>query len=97
MARLKPEDIIKSSARMKITALEKVEDAEGGTSLKVTDSKWVKVRGKEIRESLAEDREAGIEHSIEIVDEAPDKFQLNTLYILRDGKVLWTFVEKETA
>lgn len=90
------ENIVKSNARMKITILEKITTQDGNSSLKVIDSKWVKTSGKEIRDSLAEDREAGIEHPIEIVDEAPNKFQFNTLYILRNGKVLWAYVEKET-
>lgn len=89
-----PWDIVKSKIRMSVTLLEKVEDENGGTSLKVTDNQIFNMSGKEFRVSLEQDRLAGVKHKVEIVYEKPEKFQLNGIYILADGRKAWTFTEK---
>lgn len=87
--------ILKSNFLLKVTQLEKVVDEEGKENLKVTDSKWVKTKAREFEESLYFDRVAGIEHTIKIVSGAPEKFQVNTIYILADGKRAWVYIMKE--
>lgn len=87
--------ILKNNFLLKVTQLEKVVDEEGKENLKVMDSKWVKTKAREFEESLYFDRAAGIEHTIKIVSEAPEKFQVNTIYVRADGKQAWVYVVKE--
>ena len=87
--------ILKNTFLMKVTQLEKVVDDEGKENLKVIDSKWVKTRAREFEESMYFDRAAGIDHKIEVVYEAPEKFQVNTIYIRADGKQAYVYVVKE--
>ena len=89
-----PWDILKSKVLMNLTLLEKIEDEEGGTTLKVVDNQTFKMSGKELRTSLEEDRFAGVKHTVEIVYEKPSKFQLNGIYILADGKKIWAYAQK---
>ena len=79
-----------SKFRMKITYLEK-----NGENLRVVDSKWVKGNGKKFRKDLDNERAGGIVRTIEIVDEKPEKFKLNQIYMLRTRDVVWVFTEKE--
>lgn len=83
-----------SRCRMKITCLKKTDNSEQG--LQVISNKWVNIKGKELKDSLLEDYQKGIFHTIEIVDAEPKKFQFNTLYILRNGKVCWVYVEENS-
>lgn len=87
--------IVKSKILMKLTVLENVEDVDGKSSLKVIDSKIFKMSGKEFRMSLAQDEAAGIKHTVEIVNEAPEKFQINVIYILADGRKAWAYTMKD--
>lgn len=89
-----PWDIVKSKVLMNVTMLEKVEDENGVTSLKVTGNQIFKMSGKEFRTSLEQDRLDGVKHKVEIVYEKPEKFQINGIYILADGRKAWTFAEK---
>lgn len=89
------ERILKSNFLMKVTQLEKIVDEDNKEHLKVSDTKWIKVRAKEFEESLYFDRIEGKNHKILIVTSEPDKFQLNTVYIRADGKRAWTYIEKE--
>ena len=86
---------MKSNFLLKVTQLEKVVDEEGKENLKVTNSKWVKTKAREFEKSLYFDRAEGVEHIIKIVSEAPVEFQVNTIYILADGKRAWVYVIKE--
>ena len=85
------EEVLKSIFNMKIVTLDK--DDEG--KLKVKGEKWVKERKKNFLSSLWEDREKGIEHTIEYVQRAPEKFVLNTIYIRLDGRQVYVYVEEE--
>lgn len=89
-----PWDIVKSKIRLSITMLEKIEDENGNVSLKVTGSKIINMSGKEFKTNLEEDRLAGVKHKVEIVHEKPNKFQINGIYILADGKKAWVYTEK---
>lgn len=91
-----PWDIVGSKILMSVTMLEKVEDEEGKSSLKVIDNKLFKMSGKEFRVSLEEDRLAGVKHTVEIVNEKPKQFQINGIYILADGKKAWAYAEKSS-
>lgn len=86
-------NIIRNKARMKVTVLKKTED-ENKPKYEVTKSKWIMTSGKEIRESWAEDYKNGIKHQFKVVNEEPKQFQFNVLYVLANGKVLWSFVEE---
>ena len=79
---------------MNVTMLEKVEVEDGSTSLKVIDNQIFKMSGKEFRTTLEQDRLDGVKHKVEIVYEKPEKFQINGIYILADGKKAWAFAEK---
>jgi hypothetical protein len=91
--------VVKSKFMMKITELEEVEakDENGETTkeLKVINSKWIPMRGKEFSESMKEDYDRGIKHQITIVKDEPDKFQFNHIYIHALGKKAWTYIKKE--
>ncbi len=82
--------IIKGKARMKITVLDKNDEGV----YKVVNEKWVTTSRKEIIDSWTEDYKNGIKHQFKIVNSKPEKFQVNVLYILADGKVLWAYVER---
>lgn len=90
----KPWDIVKSKVLMSLTLLEKVEDEEGKTSLKIVDNQLFTMSGKELRTSLEEDDLAGVKHKVEIVNEKPTQFQINGIYILADGKKVWAYAQK---
>ena len=92
---MKEQRILKNNFLMKVTQLEKVEDENGKQNLKVTDSKWVKCNAKDFEESVYFDRAAGIEHKVQVVTQAPEKFQFNTVYISADGKQAYTYILKE--
>lgn len=79
---------IKSKFLMKITTLRKNENDQ----LKVVNSGWVKMTKKNFNKSLEEGQKNGIQHNIEIVFSTPEKFQLNTIYILATGDRAWVNV-----
>lgn len=87
--------IVKSKFLMKVTTLKKVKGDEGNDTLKVTNEKWVRAKGKDFAASLYEERSKGIERKVEIVKAAPEKFQIGVIYVLLDGSKVWTYVEEE--
>lgn len=89
------ERILKNTFLLKVTTLEKIEDKDGKTNLKVIDSKWVKTSAREFEESYYFDRAEGISHLIKIVAAAPEEFQIGTTYIRADGKQAYVYVIKE--
>lgn len=91
--------LVKSNFLMKITKLEIInkdmnDESEDSAAdkYKVVDEKWVKMRGKQFVNDLMEDRENGINHSIQVVNKAPDKFKINEIYVLSNGKRAWTYI-----
>lgn len=92
-----PWDIVKNTILMNVTMLEKVEDEEGKTSLKVTGNKIFKMSGKQFRTDLELDRLDKVNHTVEIVNEKPKQFQINAIYILADGKKAWVYAENKAA
>ena len=89
----------KSNFLMKITKLEIIKEDTGDETddsaadkYKVVDDKRVKMRGKQFVNDLMEDRENGINHSIKVVNKAPDKFKINEIYVLSNGKRAWTYI-----
>lgn len=82
---------------MKVTKLKK-EVVDGTENLKVVDSIWVKTKRKDFEESLFFDSQEGINHDIRLVTAPPEKFQINTIYVLADGKRVYVYVldEEET-
>ena len=84
----------KNRFNLKISLFEKVKEGDK-ESLKLINSKWVKVKAKEFEESLREEEAKGISHKIEKCSSAPVKFQFNTIYLRADGKVAWVFLLKE--
>ena len=89
------ERILKNTFTMKVTQLEKVVDEGGKENLKVTDTKYVKMRAKEVEEQLYFDRAAGINRPVQVVSMEPTKFQINVLYVRADGKMAYAYVVKE--
>ena len=91
--------LVKSNFLMKITKLEIInkdmnDESEDSAAdkYKVVDEKWVKMRGKQFIDDIREDRSNGINHSIQVVNKAPDKFKINEIYVLSDGKRAWTYI-----
>lgn len=80
----------KSSFRMCVTTLKKKEDGEG---YEVQDSKWIKGRGKQFKEDFFESRANGEDLSIEIVNQKPEKFKVNQIYMLATRDVVWVWTE----
>ena len=80
----------KANFRMKLTVLEKNEDG----SMKVVGEKWIKGSRREFMDSLREDRENGTVRTIEVVDQKPENFKLNQIYMLRSRDVVWVYMEK---
>ena len=78
----------KSSFLMCLTTLRKFEDKEG---YQVVKSEWKKCNGKEFRESFYEEIANGSSHTIEIVNQKPEKFVVNQVYMLatRDKVQVW--------
>lgn len=71
-----------------ITYLEK--DSEG--KMVVTDQKIEKCKAKDFEESLMiTEREQGIKPTIEFVSQKPERFRIGVLYVLKDGKRVWTW------
>jgi len=83
--------ILKNTFQMKVTKLKR-EIIDGNEKLKVIDSIWVKTKRKDFEESLFFDTQDGINHDIRIVIAPPEKFQINTIYILADGKKVYVYV-----
>ena len=84
----------KSSFLMCLTTLKRIEGLEPNTwSYKVVSSKWKKCNGREFRNSLKEERMNGINHSIQIVSEKPEKFIVNQIYMLPTRDRVWVWVE----
>lgn len=73
-----------------ITKLEKTDNET--MPYKVISSEWNKVNGKEFRNSIYEDRKNGIKRTVEIVNQKPEKFVVNQIYMLatRDRAWIWT-------
>ena len=88
-----PWDIVKASIRFHITTVQKVVGVDGSLSLKNINTNIVKMSGKEFPVSLEQDRLSGAKHTVEIVNQKPDTFKINAIYILADGKQAWVYVE----
>lgn len=89
-----PWDIVKAKIRFHINVVEKIVGVDGKLSLSSTKSIVQNMSGKEFRVSLEEDRLAGVKHTVEIVNQKPETFKLNAIYILADGKQAWVYTEK---
>lgn len=91
----KTEIFPKSHYKMKITYLSKKKNEQGEEYFKLLNSIWVKGNGKKFRDSVFEDRQNGINRTIEIVNEPPLKFKFNQIYMLPTRDVLWIYVERD--
>ena len=87
------ERLVKANFICSVTIVEKTTDEEGKEVYKVKESKNEKWKGKEFTESMMADRIKGIDHTIQIVMNKPEHFQLNVIYILADGTRMWIWVE----
>ena len=65
-----------------------------GEQLKQISTKFEKINAGKLKKDLIEDENRGIKHKIEIVNEKPEKFRLNTIYLLLDSKRAWVYLEK---
>lgn len=84
----------KSKFRMCVTVMKKVDNSENGSQqFEVKESKWVKGNGAQFKRDFYESKENGENLSIEIVNEKPEKFKLNQIYMLRTRDVIWVWVE----
>ena len=81
----------KSSFLMCVTTIRKT-DIEN--KYEVISTNWRKCSGKQFRDSFFEERANGANHSIQIVNEKPDKFIVNQLYMLPTRDRVWVFVEE---
>lgn len=88
-------NLLKSSFLITITLMEKVEDEEGNSTLKVIDTISEKMSRTNFIYDINEDERNGIEHEFEIVQEKPTNFVLNKIYVLADGSRMWVYLEKE--
>lgn len=84
----------KANFKMFVTALEEVIDEEDSEkkSYKVKDTEIFSYSGRKFFDEILEDEENGIKHEIEIVDEKPENFVVNKLYMLRTRDKIWTWV-----
>lgn len=88
--------LVKSSFLMKVSLLEENDAAseDDKKALSIVDSQWIRMSGKEFEKSLKEDEENGTSHKIEVVSSEPQRFQVDVIYILRDGKKAWVYTMK---
>lgn len=89
----------KSKFMMCITTLRRV-DVQGPDEktdtfqYQVLGSHWEKGNGKQFRNSIYEDRANGINRTIQIVNEKPEKFIINQIYMLPTRDRVWIWVEE---
>ena len=79
----------KSKFRFHLTKLRKVEDEEGKERFAVVSSEIIQGHGKKFRESLY-----GTSAHIEVVNEKPERFKLNQIYMLATRDVVWLWAEE---
>lgn len=89
----------KSKFLMCITTIRRVEvqspnDEKMTWQYKILGSKWIKSNGKEFRESIYESRGRGENIKIEIVNQKPEKFKINQIYMLPTRDRVWVWVEE---
>ena len=87
--------LVKSNFICTVTTVEPITNEDGTTSYKVKESKNEKWRGKEFYDSMYADYDKGIEHKIVVVNQKPEQFQLNAIYILADGTRMWIWVDEK--
>lgn len=83
----------KSNFKMKITYMKKIKENDK-EAYKVIETKWIKGNGKQLRDSIFEDRKNKINRTIEIVNEKPTSFKFNQLYMLPTRDIMWIYVER---
>lgn len=79
----------KSKFRFHLTKLRKVQDKDSKEKFIVVSSEIISGNGKRFRESLY-----GTNVDIEIVNEKPEKFKLNQIYMLATRDVVWLWAEE---
>lgn len=79
----------KSKFRFHLTKLRKVQDKDSKEKFIVVSSEIISGNGKKFRESLY-----GTNINIEIVNEKPEKFKLNQIYMLATRDVVWLWGEE---
>lgn len=84
----------KANFRMCITTLRKISDENGKQGFEVVDSKWMKYSGKKFRTDYFESRENGENLTIEVVNQKPEKFKINQIYMLATRDVVWIWTEE---
>lgn len=89
-------NLLKSSFLITITLMEKVEDEEGNSTLKVIDTINEKMSRNNFIYDINEDERNGIKHEFEVVQEKPINFQINKIYILADGSRMWVYLKKDS-
>ena len=92
----------KSKFKLCLTKLRKVEVQESEDNIenenkhyKVVNSEWQNGNGKEFRLSIQEDRKNGINRTIEVVNEKPENFVINQIYMLSTRDRVWIWTEEE--
>lgn len=76
--------MVKSKVKLIISYYEKM---DGG--IQKIDEKILNISGKEFLKSFSEEKEKGIEHRMEVVNETPERFQFGIIYLRADGKKAW--------
>ena len=79
----------KSKFRFHLTKLRKVEEEDGKERFAVVSSEIIQGNGKKFRESLY-----GTSAHIEVVNEKPERFKLNQIYMLATRDVVWLWAEE---
>ena len=79
----------KSKFRFHLTKLRKVEVKDNKEKFIVVSSEIISGNGKRFRESLY-----GTNVNIEIVNEKPEMFKLNQIYMLATRDVVWLWAEE---
>lgn len=80
------ERLFKANLQLRLKKFEKFVDEDGKIQLKLIDTIITKPGAKDVERFISK-------CSVEYVNEPPAQFNLNVLYIRKDGKVAWLFAE----
>lgn len=89
------ERVFKSKVLLILTEMVKVEQEDGSVIYTTINKKYENIKGKDLADSLYQERTQGYERTVEVVFQEPQEIKFGVVYVLYGGKRVWIYNLKE--
>lgn len=89
------ERVFKSKILLILTEMVKEEREDGSVIYTAISKKYENIKGKDLADSLSQERAQGRERAVEVVFQEPQEIKFGVVYVLCGGKRVWIYNLKE--